>query len=402
MTSTRVAFYSILLNMAVVTGKGLLAYLTGSTALLAETLHSLSDLSASFATWVGVRISHLKSSEFPFGLYKVENLVAIVSAGVIFFAGYEITRESFFAQKQVNIQNIPAAMGGLAVILTAIYLFAGYESRKGEELNSPALKADAYHLHTDIASIVVVIAGLLGSVLGYHFFDRLSALIVVLFIVRGGWRILVEAMRSLLDASVDRATLDNIRAVVRSDPRVREIKSIIARNSGSVIFINLDLVCNLGSLEKVNSAREEIASAVRATVPHVEGVQITIEPVEKDYLFVAVPLADQDETISDHFGKAPYIAILKVIKKSCTVEEKIILTNPFADEEKGKGIRLAHYLLGKKVDIFYTREPLDGKGPAYIMEAGGINIRKAAGNSLADVLTQMSQGESERQFTNSP
>lgn len=398
---SRLAFCSLVLSIVVASGKGVLAYLTGSAALLAETLHSISDLAASFAVWVGVRITRISSSEFPYGLYKAENLVSLFSAVAIFFAGYEFARKSLEAPIQDGLQYLPAAVAGLTVIIIVVYAFANYVSVKGLEFNSPALKAEAGHLKTDIASTAVVLAGLIGSEFGLRFLDRVAALIVVVFVARTGWRILVDAMRSLLDASVDRATLDNIRSVVMADPRVKAIKTIVARNSGSVIFINLDLVCSLDSLEKVNSVREEIASAVRATVPHVEGVQIIVEPVVKDYLLVAVPLADQDETVSDHFGKAPYIALLKVKKKSCTVEEKTILLNPFAHEEKGKGIRLAHFLLGKKVDIFYTREPLDGKGPAYIMEAGGINIRKTAGNSLADVLTQISRGESEGQFTNS-
>ena len=93
--SARGALYSILLNLTIMLGKGFLAFLSGSTALIAETIHSASDLVASFATFIGIRISHLKGKAFPFGLYKVENFVALISAGFIFFGGAKLQRRAF-------------------------------------------------------------------------------------------------------------------------------------------------------------------------------------------------------------------------------------------------------------------------------------------------------------------
>ncbi|NLJ77053.1 MAG: cation diffusion facilitator family transporter [Peptococcaceae bacterium] len=372
--SARVALYSILLNLTIMLGKGFLAFLSGSTALIAETIHSASDLVASFATFIGIRISHLKGKAFPFGLYKVENFVALISAGFIFFGGYEIAKESFFCSSAVKLKNLPLAFAGLTLIAIIIYLFSNYESRKGEELNSPGLKADSRHLYSDLASIIVVLLGLLGAWLGYSNLDRVAAIIVVIFIARAGWRILLDAMKSLLDASVETTTLDIIRNVVEADPRVKGIRSIIARNSGSVIFINLVITLNLKGLKEAHEASEQIAASVRKAVPHAEKVQIHYEPDIKEYILAAIPLSTPDGRISDHFGSAPYIALVKLKKNSHQAFEHDILPNPYSTDEKAKGIHLSQLLIQKGVDIIYTRESLEGKGPAILIERANVDV----------------------------
>ena len=85
---SKVAFYSTLLNTLVAAMKGILAYLSGSSALLADMVHGLSDTLASLLVLAGIWLSKRKSEDFPWGLYKVENLVALVSALFIFFAGW--------------------------------------------------------------------------------------------------------------------------------------------------------------------------------------------------------------------------------------------------------------------------------------------------------------------------
>ena len=92
---SRIALYSTVLNFIVTGLKGVLAYLSGSSALLADTIHGFSDTFASLLVLVGIWLSKKKAESFPWGLYKVENFVALFSAGLIFFAAYEIAHSAF-------------------------------------------------------------------------------------------------------------------------------------------------------------------------------------------------------------------------------------------------------------------------------------------------------------------
>jgi len=86
----RIAFYSVLVNVGATLGKAGLAFLTGSTALWAESLHALVDPAASAVTWMGIRVARLKNKGFPWGLYKAENLAALFISLIVFGAAWEV------------------------------------------------------------------------------------------------------------------------------------------------------------------------------------------------------------------------------------------------------------------------------------------------------------------------
>jgi cation diffusion facilitator family transporter len=189
----------------------------------------------------GIWLSKRKSEAFPWGLYKVENFVALVSAGLIFFAGYEIVHHVFKAEKTLVLGHFYSSLFGLLAIILAIAIFSRFEAKKAKDFNSPSLIADASHWYSDIASTALVLLALLGSRVGYPILDRLAALIMVGVIAKVGWDILKDSMKTLLDASVDPITLDRIRNIIRRFSQVREIKSIQARNSGRFVFVRLSL-----------------------------------------------------------------------------------------------------------------------------------------------------------------
>ena len=76
--------------------KGGLAFLSGSVALVADAIHSATDVISSITVLAGIKISKRKSKNFPYGLYKVENFVSLLTSLFIFLAGYEIVKTVFF------------------------------------------------------------------------------------------------------------------------------------------------------------------------------------------------------------------------------------------------------------------------------------------------------------------
>jgi len=101
----KVAAYSTMLNLFLTLAKGGLAIFSGSAAILAETIHSLTDVIGSLAVWTGIVISRKKSPAFPWGLYKVENLAALVSAFFILLMAYELGKSMLLSEAK-GIANI--------------------------------------------------------------------------------------------------------------------------------------------------------------------------------------------------------------------------------------------------------------------------------------------------------
>ena len=386
-TASQVAWGSIGINVALSLLNLAIAAASGSLAVAAEMVHNLVDLVASVAVLAGVKISERESRAFPYGLYKVENVVAVGVAILIFFTGYEIAQHALRSEAGPSTVNAWILIG-VALSAAIPLAFSYYEMRVGRQINSPSLMADAQEYRAHVFSSGVVFLALLGQMVGVPL-DRYAALLIVVLIVKTGWELLVDGMRVLLDASLDADTLSQVRDIINADPAVTEIRSVAGRNAGRYRFLEADVILRVADLEKAHVASHRIEEAIRAQVPHVERVRVHAEPQVRTHLRYAVPLADPGGTVSPHFGEAPYFALLTVRTADGQVERQEILSNPYAEMDKAKGIRVGEWLVELKADVVLLHEDLHGKGPAYVFADAGVETRLTGATSLVEVLDQL-------------
>lgn len=380
----KVAVYSAIINTALSIAKVILAMLSGSAAVLSEAIHSLTDVLGNLTVVIGISISRKKSPDFPWGLYKVENIVAIISSLFIFFVAYELIKNSFITDAR-EIANAGISSIILGVLIIPVYLFARYEKKKAKQLNSPSLMADSQHWMTDIVSLGVVIAGLITSRY-FPYADKGAALIVIVIVLNVGYKIFKNSMRSLLDASVDAETLRKIREIVNGFNEVKEIVSLHARNSGSFIFVHIDLMLSVKTLKQAHQIADSLESAIKKEITFMERVSIHYEPIKKEELKFAVPLDNREGYISEHFGKAPYIALWNKRVMDNTVISTEVIKNPFVTLEKGKGIKLAEFIIEKGIDRLYIKEDFEGKGPQYTLSYAEVDLRKTDLSNVNDLM----------------
>jgi cation diffusion facilitator family transporter len=383
--SEKAAFLSIILNTSLTLIKYILASLSGSVALMADAIHSLTDVISSASVLMGIKLSKRRSKTFPYGLYKVENLVSLAMSLLIFLAGYEIFRETFTHHAPLVVERIPWAIGGVILAILATYLFSRYEMRIGRQINSPSIIADAEHVKTDMLSSLIILIGLVGGLFQIPLLDKGAALVILIFIARTGYRILVDSIRVLLDASLDFETMDQVKTIILTDPRVEKIRGLWGRNSGRYKFIEADLMLNVKDLQKAHVITDKIAERIREKIPHVDHVLIHYEPIRKETITFAVPLADDKETISEHFGEAPYFSIITLQTKNGAIVKQEFLNNPYLREEEGKGIRVSEWLLQKGVDKIFTKKSFEGKGPFYVFSNARVEMIITAKERLHDL-----------------
>jgi len=372
-SSEKTAWLSILINLLLVGIRTAVALISGSLAVTADAIHSLSDVVSSAIILVGIKISERPARGFPYGLYKVENLVAMVTSVLIFFAGYEIIKAVFVAPSRPLPTQIPLSIAGIGSTILITWLFSRYELKKGRETGSPSLIADARHIWTDMLSSLVILMALLGSAIGFAI-DKYAAVIVVVFIARSAIAILLDSVRVLLDASLDYSSLTRIREIVLADPRVAEINEIWARNAGRYKFVELDLTIRVKELEKGHRLSEEIENRVKMEIAQVDRVLIHFQPQQRDQLTLGLPLAENRHTISEHFGEAPFFRLLIFQAKDGKIIDEHILSNPYLHEKKAKGIKVANWLLEKGLDVLITRHDQAGKGPGFVLGNAGAEI----------------------------
>lgn len=376
--------YSIGVNLLLLSIHGFIAVASGSLAVAAELLHNVADTLTAVALLVGLKLSVRRSDAYPYGLYKVENLIAVAMALAVFFTAYEIARQALLAPSRSLTVDGWMLVG--LVLSTAIPLaFSHLELRAGRRCNSPALVADAKEFRIHCLTTGLVFVALASQATGWPL-DRLVAVVIVLAIIKTGWDLLLDALRVLLDASLDAKTLDEIRAVIATDPALEDIRWLMGRNTGRFRFVEAGVVLRVRELHRVASVTQRIERQVRERVPYVERVLVHVEAAQRETLRLAVPLDDARGTLSEHFGSAPYFALLALRRASGALEGSETLANPFQREVRKKGLHVANWLVDRGTDVVLSPENLSGAGPWFVFQDAGVEVATLTGSTLDDVL----------------
>lgn len=346
--------------------------LSGSIALKADAFHSLSDVVASSTVFGGLIIAKRKTKSFPYGLYKVENLVSVLVALAILYAGYEIVMEATKGGA-AELQNIWMTVASVLCIIVITYSYSRYAIQVGKGINSPSLIADAKHIGVDMLASAMVLAALLSSFAGMNL-DRIAAFIIVVIIVWSGGKILIDGIRVLLDASLDYKTLSLAEKLILAEPQVMEIQHLMGRNSGRYKFIEADIVLKTHDLDRAYYIASRIEANIKRQIKNVDRVLIHYEPSRKENFTYAIPLKDPGrQIISPHFGEAPFFGLFTVRIKDKKVMDQEIIANPFTQVEHGKGILVAELLNKHLIDVVITKESFEGKGPYYVFSNAAVD-----------------------------
>ncbi len=391
----KVALYSVVVNAFFMSLKYVLGEVSGSLALRADAVHSFADVISALTIFVGIVISDRKTATFPEGLYKVENLVALFSAFFIFYAAFEIGADALHAQSLAKLTHFPQVIGGILIIIFVALAFSRYELRVGLEAGSPSLVADAKHVYTDLLSTVVILVSVIGAHIGYAL-DRYVALFVAALVARTGFQIMIDAVKVLLDATLDHETLHEIREIMERHPDVATVVSVGGRSSGRYKYVEISLRMHTRLLREAHEIVSHLEEEILDQWPEIDKILIHYEPQQKETWRVAVPveggkgpMQEGTERLSDHFGDAPYFAFLAKNTRTGEVRVEDYLDNPFRSMERQKGVRAAELLARHGVDEIVTRANLEGKGSGYALEALQIAHSVTSAETLPELAAQI-------------
>ena len=379
----RVATWGVIVSIALMALTVVIAAISHSLALVAMAVDCIVDAVAALVLWLGLRLSERKTAAFPYGLYKIENLLQVAVALLIFVASFEIARQAFETSRQTPSIN-GLVIAGVVVTIVATWAYGRYAMRVGKRVSSPALVADGKHRQMDVLSTSLALVAVISTYAGFNI-DRVAAVVILAFAVYAGWSLLVAGMKVLLDASVDAGTLTQIQHLLESEPLVSTVESLAARSAGRYLFLEATLRLRTDDLSKAHAASEHLEGQVRAAIPAIERVSLHIEPRRREILHVAVPLASPEGDISSEFGEASYFGLAEVRAADGEVLRLEALPNPQLGAQKQKGILVAEWLVGQGIDVLITVRTVN-KGPSYVLREAGVEMRRAQAARLADEL----------------
>ena len=270
-------------NVMLASLKGLVGYATGSRALLADALHSGSDVvCALLAAW-GTRFGEKPvDKSHPYGYGKVEFVVGIIVGIVLIFAAGKILYGSLgalFSQMKITPPKVLAVWVALLSVYSN-FVISHYTMCAAKELNSPALKSISVDNRSDAYSSIPVVICILGSQLGFPQLDPLAAVFVGLLIFKMGAGLVIENYRGLLDVSVKPEQMEKIRKAIVSLPGVKKINYLRTRQIGQKIWVDVEVcVKEEKTLKEANVVSREIRAALMRKMHYISNVQVSLRPM---------------------------------------------------------------------------------------------------------------------------
>ena len=361
------------------------ALLTGSVGLLADVIHSAVDVAGSLLVWVGVRLAPNKYRQFPYGFYKIENLLALAIGFAILYGAYEIFLVFLSGESELPT-NIPIGIAAVVLGMTLDFFWGRFEAKSGRLINSPGIEASGNHTVSDVFASSVVLIGLVGSLFGFNL-DRWAALVVAILITRMGIKILWDNVRVLLDISMSTEQLDSYRKVIARQPGVSEVRSIRGRNSGSFRFIDTDITITAFEVDRANEIAAAIESSLKAFDDTIDSVFTHYKRSLPETLNLFIPTDASGTIISDSFGKTSHFIMIHYDRHKRIILDRSIEENPYMHADEHRGINLASYLIDRNADSVCCREDLHDKGPGLMFHRFGIDVRITEINNV-DVLME--------------
>ncbi|MBS7623260.1 cation diffusion facilitator family transporter [Candidatus Bathyarchaeota archaeon] len=317
----RAAGASTIAAALLLVSKWIAGVLSGSIALLADALHSLSDVATGAAVWFGLRLSMKEPTEsFPYGYYKAETLASLLVSLVIVLSGVQILLESvrrIIAPSPVSLTTLALLVAGSSSLLS--YMLARYKSRVGKKINSQALMSEGKHSMVDVYLSLIVLAGILTSSLGILWIEPLAGLLIGAVVVRFGLGSGRDAALVLMDACLKPEHIQEITAAASSVQGVVGVHNVKIRRSGPYIFGDLHLELDEGTpFEKTHKISDEVEQRIKERIVEVDSITIHIEPRSRGELRVAIPVSEDyglRSTPSHHFAEAPYFLMVDLDRK---------------------------------------------------------------------------------------
>jgi len=279
-----------------------------SQALVADGIHSLSDLATDFLVLFAAKHAQRKADdEHPYGHGRIETVATVVLGVSLVLVAIGICYDAVLRLMEPERLLHPGWMALLVAIISVISkeVIYQYTARAARRLRSNMLHANAWHSRTDAISSVIVVVGLLATMAGYPRFDALAAVAVALMIAKIGWDLLWKALQELIDTALDPEMVEQIRNTIMAVDGVRTCHMLRTRHSGSDALVDVHILVEPGlSVSEGHQIGEAVRARLMAGVEEVSDVTVHIDPEDDELASPCDRLPLRDEImrrLQDHW-----------------------------------------------------------------------------------------------------
>lgn len=279
----RVTLVGALVNCVLASLQITFGILGKSQALLADGLHTLSDLSTDFIVlYASKRAAKAADDDHPYGHGRIETLATMLLGLMLTAVGLGIGMrgvQSILEPVDSNPELITIAFALLAIVAKeGLYRYTLGAARS---IHSTMLESNAWHHRSDALSSIVVVIGISTQVLGLRHMDAVAAIVVAAMIVLMGFRLGRNALSELIDTGLDFDLVDDLRAAMLGDKSVTGIHNLRTRSMGGLGYVDAHIEVDPDlTVSEAHYIAHKIEHRVKKQFPKIVDVQIHIDPLD--------------------------------------------------------------------------------------------------------------------------
>lgn len=259
-----------------------------SAALIADGVHSLSDLASDLLVITAIKLGAREADfDHPYGHRRYETIATVaLGVGLMIVAGgiaYDALERVRQPERLLMPEFEAMAIAALSV-LTNEWLYQ-YTKRIAKQTRSKLLLANAWHHRSDAVSSIVVIIGVAGVWVGYEFADAIAAAIVALMIAKIGLSLVIQSVKELVDTSLPESLIREIRRVIKTTPGVRGIHLLRTRQMGEDAYIDAHIVVDARiSVSEGHMIGDAVRQNLKTEFDDVVDVLVHVDPEDDEFI----------------------------------------------------------------------------------------------------------------------
>ncbi len=283
----KVTLIGIFGNIAISVFKFICGIIGHSGALIADAVHSVSDIAATLAVLFGLKFSSKpEDKNHPYGHGKIESLTSLFVGILLLITALYILYENSIklVRGEFLVPSWIAVIGVIISILSKEWMFL-YTIKAGKKLNSPAIIANAWDHRSDAYSSIGVLVGISFAKLNMPYFDAIAAIVVSFFILRIGYKITRGSINDLIDYQIPTSLINGLKKALSEWKIKYDVESIRGRRMGSSYIIDLKLKLSpyinvKEGIKNINALRDFLLSRIKTLQDVI--IEIAIDAKESD------------------------------------------------------------------------------------------------------------------------
>jgi cation diffusion facilitator family transporter len=284
---------------------GILKIVVGTTAnsqaLLADGVHSLSDLATDFLVLFAAKHAHREADEeHPYGHGRIETVATVILGVALALVAIGICYDALHRMSDPDLLGHPGMLALLVALLSVASkeVIYQYTVRAARRLRSNMLHANAWHSRSDAISSIIVVIGVAGTMYGFSYLDAIAAAAVGLMIAKISWDLLWESLQELIDTSLEEDKVKAIRKAILGVAGVRALHMLRTRRSGSDALVDVHILVDPRlSVSEGHMIGDHVRTRLIGEMDDVSDVTVHIDPEDDELASPCNGLPLRDEVM---------------------------------------------------------------------------------------------------------